>query len=137
MVGLRSFEISGLDFEGGDEVAVALCAFFQKQKCADGMSCAFCQLYTPGEKKRRQREKIERAKEAWRAKGGVVDRLVVVLSSSSSSSSSSASPCMWPFFPKCFARSSTGHNDDDSDATREEERQTERTGEGERETERV
>ena len=70
MVGLRSFQISGLDFEGGDVVAVALCAFFQKQKCADGMSCAFCQLYTPGEKKRRQREKTERAKEAWRAKRG-------------------------------------------------------------------
>ena len=40
-------------------------------------------------------------------------------------------------FPKCFAHSSSGHSDDDSDSTREEQRQTEETGERERETERV
>ena len=34
-------------------------------------------------------------------------------------------------FPKCFAHSSSGHSDDDSDSTREEQRQTEGTGERE------
>ena len=44
------------------------CAFVDKGKCADGISCDFCHLCTPGEKKRRRREKIKKAKEVWRLK---------------------------------------------------------------------
>ena len=44
------------------------CAFVHKGKCADGISCNFCHLCKPGEKKRRQRENIKKAKKVWHLK---------------------------------------------------------------------
>ena len=44
------------------------CAFVHKGKCADGISCNFCHLCKPGEKKRRQRENIKKAKIVWHLK---------------------------------------------------------------------
>ena len=44
------------------------CAFVHKGECVDGILCDFCHLCTPTEKKRRQREKIKKAKEVWRLK---------------------------------------------------------------------
>ena len=38
------------------------CAFVHKGRCTNGTSCDFCHLCSPGEKKRRQREKIKQVK---------------------------------------------------------------------------
>jgi len=35
------------------------CAFFHTSGCANDLTCKFCHLCEPGEKKRRRREKIE------------------------------------------------------------------------------
>ena len=44
------------------------CAFVHKGNCADGMLCNFCHLCKPGEKRRRQRENIKKAKKVWHLK---------------------------------------------------------------------
>ena len=46
------------------------CAFVHQGTCAYGTLCEFCHLCSPGEKKRRTREKIKRVKEAYRARMG-------------------------------------------------------------------
>ena len=46
------------------------CAFVHQGRCAYGTLCEFCHLCSPGEKKRRTREKIKRVKEAYRRRKG-------------------------------------------------------------------
>jgi len=44
------------------------CAFVHSKGCADGVLCQFCHLCEPGEKKRRQREKLKCRKAAFRVR---------------------------------------------------------------------
>jgi len=44
------------------------CAFLHTKGCASGLSCTFCHLCEPGEKKLRQKEKVQRVRTAIRHK---------------------------------------------------------------------
>jgi hypothetical protein len=51
------------------------CAFFHKQGCGNGAQCSFCHLCGPGEKKKRQKEKIAALRNA-RQRNAMNDQMV-------------------------------------------------------------